>query len=483
MQDIERLVRALCAQPTELEYVEFKHNFSEAKKEGRDISALANAAAYHQVPAAYKVWGVDDGTHEIVGTEFKPKVKKVGNQELELWLRLALSQNAHFEFMEEEIDGKPTVVLKVWPAFGQPVQFENIAYIRTGTATQKLEHGSTREMELWRRVQREVFEDQIALEDLTIAEVLERIDAAAYFSMLEMRYPDSPETVMHYLAEEGLVRKQADGLFSIANVGALLFARDVDEFPTIRRKTPRVIQYQGTSRVAMVKEHVFKRGYAVGFAELFNYIMALIPSRETIDGPFRTSLTQYPSIALRELLANALIHQDLRLTGMSPLIELFDDRIEITNPGSPLVEVDRLVNDPPRSRNEKLSALMRRLGICEEAGTGWDKIIMACEESRLPAPRIEVHEEASMRVTLRRPVAYRDLTMRERLDACYWHACLCYASGTYASNASLRERFGMGASGSAQVSRLIKEAVTTGRIKAVDPDTAPRYLRYEPGWA
>ena len=78
---ISELVDRLRALPAETEYLEFKENFSEPEREGKDICALANSAAYHDVRFAYKVWGINDATHEVVGTNFNPRTKKRGNYE------------------------------------------------------------------------------------------------------------------------------------------------------------------------------------------------------------------------------------------------------------------------------------------------------------------------------------------------------------------------------------------------------------------
>lgn len=482
MQNVGALIENLRQLSHETEYVEFKRDFSEPEKEAKDICALANAAAVHDVPAAYKIWGIDDLSHEVVGTTFNPKARKKGNQELELWLRQHLSANAHFEFIEHFHNGSSIVVLKIWPAYHQPVQYDNIVYIRTGSCTQKLPHGSTRESELWKKIQQEVFEDQIAIEDASEQDVLNLLDTAAYFRLSGTPLPESTETEIHYFLEEGMVARQDNGMLSITNLGALLFAKTLEVFPTVRRKAVRVMLYNGRGRIDLMKERTFDQGYAVSMEALYDYVMTLIPAKEVIQGALRTTVTAYPSIAIRELVANALIHQDFCVTGAAPLIELFDRRIELTNPGSPLVDVDRIVNDPPRSRNERLASLMRRLHMCEEAGSGWDKIISACEYYCMPAPKIEIREEQSMRVSLRQAVPYKDISPQERLDACYWHACICYAQGDYATNQSLRERFGLKPSNASQISRLIKDAVEKGLIKPVDPDTSPRYMKYEPAW-
>lgn len=94
----------------------------------------------------------------------------------------------------------------------------------------------------------------------------------------------------------------------------------------------------------------------------------------------------YPEIIIRELIPNALIHQDFRISGSGPMLEIFKDRIEIFNLGRPLVDTERFIDSQPRSRNEDLAALMRRINICEERGSGIDKVVAATEQAFLPAP-------------------------------------------------------------------------------------------------
>lgn len=138
--------------------------------------------------------------------------------------------------------------------------------------------------------------------------------------------------------------------------------------------------------------------------------------------PGRVTMNGYPELAIRELVGNMLIHQDLTIRGGGPLVEVFDDRVEFSNPGASLIQVPRLVNDPPQSRNPRLAKLARRLHICEEAGSGWDKIIRSCELMQLPATEIQESrgDAPSMRVRLMQRRPYRDLTVDERLQACYW---------------------------------------------------------------
>ena len=163
----------------------------------------------------------------------------------------------------------------------------------------------------------------------------------------------------------------------------------------------RVIQYRGTGRIETLKEQVGGKGYASGFEGLIGFINGLLPANEVIEQALRKTVPMFPELAVRELVANALIHQDLFVTGAGPMVEIFDDRIEITNPGEPLVDTQRFVDTPPKSRNEALASLMRRFRICEERGSGIDKVVFQVELFQLPAPDLRgaarVHPSRALR--------------------------------------------------------------------------------------
>lgn len=164
--------------------------------------------------------------------------------------------------------------------------------------------------------------------------------------------------------------------------------------------------------------------------------------------------------------------------GTGPTVEIFDNRIEITNSGIPLVDVKRIVDNPPKSRNEKLASVMRRLRMCEELGTGWDKIVLLCELQQLPTPKIKLYEE-STKVT---EIPFANLSVEDRVWACYMHACIMYVQGEQLTNSSLRTCFGVPASSSGSISQLIKQALEEEVIKPLDPTTSNKYMKYIPFW-
>ena len=486
MENYEKLVNHLRSYTTETSWFEFKHNNYDPDMIGQDISALANSAVYAEKSCAYMVWGVNNETHELVGTDYDQYSLKIGNQELESWLRNLISKNAEFEFhsiimKDNEMNDKHIVVLVIYKASSQTVTFKKVDYIRVGSYTKKLSDYPQIQAQLWDKIRGCRFEEQYAKQDLTAEEALQYIDYSVYFDIKGEPSPTDTKGIMHYMMEESIIVKQDNGLYAVTNLGAILFAKKLSSFSRLERKSVRVVQYQDKNRLNMLKEYVDSKGYAVGLNELLKYIEALLPSQEVINGAMRETKSAYPSIALREAVANALIHQDFSITGTGVIIEIFSNRIEITNPGIPLVDVDRIIDNPPKSRNEKLAALMRRMRMCEELGTGWDKIIISCELQQLPAPHIDIYEE-NTKVTLFSKVDFFDLSPTDKLWTCYMHACIKYIQGEYLTNSSLRERFGLEDKSSASISRLIKDACEKGFIKKLE-DTAPKHTKYVPVWA
>jgi len=235
-------------------------------------------------------------------------------------------------------------------------------------------------------------------------------------------------------------------------------------------------------RTEALREQEGAKGYACGFEGLISYINGLLPANEVIEQALRKTVPMFPELAVRELVANALIHQNFFVTGAGPMVEIFDDRIEITNPGEPLVDTDRFVDTPPKSRNEALASLMRRFRICEERGSGIDKVVFQVELFQLPAPLFEAPEGFTRTVLFaHKPVSAMDKA--DRVRACYLHACLRYVTRKPMTNTSVRERFGIAEKNASMASRLLNEAVEAGLIFVEDPDAGTRSRSYLPFWA
>lgn len=478
-----RLFHEFIALPKETEWVDFKHNNSDPKEIGEYISAIANSAALVGKEFGYVVWGIDDVTHEVLGTSFNPQISKVGNEELENWLLRLITPKINFTFNSLIFENKKVVILEIGRAFRHPVRFESMEYLRIGSYKKMLKEFPEKERELWRIFDKTPFEDMNAIEDVSIDDVLRLLDYSSYFKLSEQPFPENRQGIIDRFIKDNLLTKNTVGTYNVTNLGAILFAVNIAEFKTLKRKAVRVIVYKGCSRNETTKENNDVKGYACGFEDLIQYISAVIPSNEIISKDLRKTVPMYPLIAIRELVANALIHQDFFIRGSGPMIEIFSDRIEITNPGEPLVETSRFLDTPPRSRNEAVASFMRRIGICEERGSGVDKVVFQTEFFQLPAPLFEVIED-NTRITLFSHRSFSKMNIEERVHATYLHSCLKYVQRQQMTNSTLRERFGIEKENSAMVSRVIKDALEKKFIKYPEPENESRkYARYVPYWA
>ncbi len=322
---------------------------------------------------------------------------------------------------------------------------------------------------------------QAALADCDDDKVVQLLDTQGYFDLLRLPYPINRAGVLERLEGEKLIQRQG-GRWTITHLGAILFAKKLDSFDGLGRRAPRVIVYEGKSKLKTKSDKPGTKGYAIAFQGLVEFIDGLVPSNEVIEQALRREVKMFPEVAVRELVANALIHQDFAEAGSSVMIEIYDDRMEISNPGKPFISPERFI-DEYQSRNERLADLMRRLGICEEKGSGIDKVVQAAEAFQLPAPDFRVGERRTSAVLF----AHLDLDEMDRNDrvrACYQHCCLRYVMNDRMTNQSLRLRFKLPEAKSATVSQIIAFTVEAGKIKLADPaQTSTRYRSYVPSWA
>ena len=479
---LERLLRELSRLPAETEWVEFKENNADPDMIGRSISALSNSATLNGQDKAYMVWGVKDVTHEIVGTTFAPSVTRRGNENLEAWLVRLLDPRLNIQFHSLTVDGLAVVILDIPAAAHRPTRFSGEEKIRVGSTTHPLREHGHKEAELWRQFDRLPFEAQVAKTDCSAEQVISLLDYPAYFEGVGLPLPVDRDQILGRLDEDRLIQQNKAGRFDITNLGAILYARRLTDFPSVARKSVRVIVYRGKDRIATEREQEGMRGYAAGFGGLMEWIDSQLPRNEVIGRALRQNVPLYPELAVRELVANALIHQDFSISGTGPMVEIFEDRIEITNPGAPLIDIDRLLDHAPRSRNEALARFMRRVNICEERGSGVDKVVFETELNQLPPPVWE-NQGGAFRAVLFAPKALKDMDRNEKVHACYLHACLRYVRRETVTNTSLRERFGVAPGNAATISRIIKDAVEVGLVKPYEEGQAKKVARYLPWWA
>ncbi|MFA6291400.1 MAG: ATP-binding protein [Victivallales bacterium] len=425
----------------------------------------------------------EGGGNLLLGIEDKPPRKVVGTAAFNNPVEMAekLFQAVGFRVDIEEVlhpDGRVVV-------FHIPSRPKGTAYHLNGAYLMRNgEELAPMSEDQLRRIFAEGEPDWLeepSMQGIDAPRVVELLDTQAFFELLKRPYPTDQTGVIDRLIQERLVDKQGEG-YSIRRLGALLLAKRLVDFADISRKAPRVVVYNGNSKLNTKLDQIGTKGYAVGFQGLVRFAMGQLPQNEVIENALRKEVKMLPEITIRELIANALIHQDFSIGGTSVMVEIYDDRVEISNPGEPVVPVERLI-DGYQSRNERLADLMRRMGICEEKGSGVDKVIQAVEVYQLPAPDFRT-DFKRFSVLLSSPRDFETMDRNDRIRACYQHCCLRYVLNQKMTNQSLRERFKLPETKVAIVSQTIASAIEAGKIKVADPiQTSTRYRSYVPFWA
>lgn len=460
------LWRQLPSETQNLEFKEAKTQY-DTKKLSRYCVAIANEGGGHLI------LGVKDKLpREVVGTQAFPDVVDIAGK-LFTWVG--------FRIDVVEINHPDSRILVfIIPARprGTAYHYDGAYLMRSGEELVPMSEDQLRK--IFAEGQPNWLEE-IALKNISAQDVVHLLDTQTFFELLNLPYPTDQSGVIEKLISEKLIEKTDVG-FNILNIGAILLAKNLKNFSHIQRKATRVIVYKGESKLETLSDLTGEKGYAVGFIGLVQYVMGKLPQNEIIKNAIRKEVKLVPEVVIRELLANALIHQDFEMTGASPVVEVFSNRIEISNPGEPIVPVERFI-DGYQSRNERLADIMRRFGICEEKSSGIDRVIESAEILQLPAPEFLISHKRTI-VVIHGEKAFRDMSGSDRIRACYQHCVLQYVLRKQMTNQSLRQRFGVSEGSANIISQIISSAVEQNLIKN-DPNApdSRRYARYIPFWA
>ena len=464
--------------PSERNELDWKSQLSDkSDRLAQHISAFSNIPG-----GGFMVFGLTNGGQPVSLSvmDMEEIVKKLGNI-----ARNNLAQPVGIEHEITEFEGANLLFIHIPESIDKPV------YLRGGDIYDSYKRSAGQTVRLSKQEVRHLIakssgisiEEQIVERGVTSDAVLDYLDYDSYFRLGQWRLPETKRALLEALASDGLIILEPSGQWNISFLGAILFTRDFSMFKEIRRKAVRVIVYRGSSRVDASKEQPGVKGYASGFEGLVKYVMDQLPSNEVIEKALRKNVKVYPEIAIREFVANALIHQDFTISGSGVLIEIFPERLEITNPGTPLVDTNRFIDTAPKSRNETLASLMRRLNICEERGSGIDRAIAAVESFQLPAPQF-IRGEDYTRIILYAPVPLSKMDKEDKIRACYQHTCLHYVNNQKVSNQSVRQRFNISKNNYPMAWKIISETVEAGLIKPTDPEnSSKKFATYIPFWA
>lgn len=459
--------------PTELNELDWKSGLScKTERLAQHISAFSNMKG-----GGMLVYGINnDGTCFSLSKEEADKtIQLLGNI-----AKNNLTYAVTIEHSIIEYNGNSLLFIYIPEQHDKPVYLRGKdifdSYIRSAGQTVKMSRNQVKA--LIAESQGLSFEKKIIRDNVTKEQIVGLLNYRKLFQLLDKNIPTAIDNIVSKMEEFGFCIKKQDGLWAITNLGAILFANDISHFSDLDKRAVIVRRYKSTNNRELVIQQDGVYGYAVGFDGLIDFIMKNT-SYENIE-VVRESVPTYPRVAIREFVANALVHQDFAITGIPITIEIFTNRLVITNPGAPLNDINRLIDLPPNSRNETLAQTLFLLGICERRGSGIDRAVEAIEKMYLPAVKITKGEQFT-RVTMFPRKGINEMTKKEKIDACYQHACLMYEDNLAINNQSIRERFKLDKNKASVASRIIADTLETGLIKLADTaTTSKKFATYIP---
>lgn len=180
----------------------------------------------------------------------------------------------------------------------------------------------------------------------------------------------------------------------------------------------------------------------------------------------RADKTEYPVIAVRELILNALIHRDYsNHTDFTPItIKMFSNRIEIENPGGLYgrMTLDRLGKVAADTRNPFLANALEVIDVTENRYSGIPTVYNAMKNAGLPEPKFE-NERGVFRVTLYNGTEVTSLPSGNEAD-------LLTFCQTPRTRAEIEEHFKGRLSINYLMTNIVHQLVESGKLKLTIPD-------------
>ena len=458
------------AENENLEFKEAKYTFSR-EKVFEYCCAIANERG------GYLVLGITNSLpRKVVGTDAFPNLDSLNDIKISILNKLSIRVE-----VDEITHGDGRVLIFQIPSrpLGTPLGVDGRFLMRAGESLVPMSADQMKKIHGEGAID---WHEESAINNLSPEQVLNLLDTNKIFELLNLPATSNSTQTCERLVSLKFIRSSGES-FDILNLGAILGAKKLSDFSdAIAKRKPRFILYAGSSKSETVKEYEMDSGLAVGFEEFVNYVSEASPQNRLLEEVIRRQTKTFPLNCLRELVANAFVHQDFTVRGARVMVEMYEDRLEISNPGVPEIQIERFIDDW-KSRNEVVADILRRMGICEEKGSGVDKVISTVEVLQLPAPEFNVGASRTFAI-LFAPKKFSEMTRDDRIRACYQHCVLKYVMRTQMSNQSLRERFGLDDNQSGVVSDIISAAKAEGLIGQAPGSTfSTRHARYVPFWA
>ena len=399
MEEIKNIFNALIREK-EIKYVEYKEakNSYDFNDLGKYFSALSNGANLASKQYAWLIFGVNDKTHELVNTNYR---RSGDLNSLKKEIAKFTNENITFlDIYEFEIDNNRVIMFKIPAAVGVPTTWKNIAYDRNGDSTIPLNEIKRNTI---------LFNVNIDWTRQVINELtVEDLDKNA---ILKAREEFKKKNENKEIAEEidnmddvTFLNKAKVLLNGKVTRAAWLLLGHEDTNTAVDNYIPQITWKLQESTTVIDYEH-FTIPFIITMDKASEKIRNLryryMPSQTTL---FPNEIDKYDISILREMLNNAIAHQDYRKSGRVNIIEM-KDKVIIANEGEFIPQtVDNLITNegyvPPYYRNTFLAQAMVNLNMIDTAGMGIRRSFEKLRNRLFPMPDYDLSEKDRVRVTI-----------------------------------------------------------------------------------
>lgn len=389
--------------PQESEWVEFKSSWDIKEDIGEYISALSNSAALLGKPFGYIVWGVADGSHEVIGTTFLPRqAKGKGNEDLELWLGIHLTPRIDFRIHEFEAEGKPVVLFEIPAAKGIPVSFQGERFIRVGSHKKKLREYPEKEITLFKVLAAgNVDWSAEVIETATIGHL--DPDAIAFArTQYAAKHPKQAGDMAGWDDAKFLDKAKVCIGGKITRTALILLGKE-EHSQLLAPAQPRLTWVlKDADGIEQDYEHFDIPLIFAGqrlLAKIRNLTVRHLPSGTL----FPHEVSQYDPWVIRETLHNCIAHQDYPAGGRVTVVEK-PDSLLFTNLGSfipgTVEEMIERETPPEVYRNPFLAQAMVNLNMIDTIGSGIRRMFTTQKKRSFPMPDFTLDDPTKVTVRL-----------------------------------------------------------------------------------
>lgn len=348
--------------------VDFKRSVpSKVRELFEEVAGFANAAG------GYVLIGVSDD-NKIIGAEIDNNKRSAIQDTIG-----EISPALHCVFYPMDVDGKKIWVVDVPSGKDKPYIAGGVIYVREGANCQKLR--TAEEIRAFFAECSKIFYDAIPCKWFGIDE---DIDSHNFRSFLEKSH----------LSEDLPIRQLFDNLElttddgRVKNAAALFFGKEPER--KFAHAVVRCLRFKGFDKVHIIDDKTFGGPLYQQYLNTLSWIESKLEVEYIIEGTGpRKEIWEIPLDVFKESVMNAICHRDLYEEGATVMVEVYDDRVEISNPGGLLPIVAENFGEKSMSRNPLIFGLFTRMQLVEKVGSGIPRMRRLMKEAGLPEPEFD----------------------------------------------------------------------------------------------